>query len=704
METQTALCKSFIYRFGRIVSNAVLLASRHADSWKPFWIVLAGFVPFTCATMAQAAIYEWEWIDPADQTLGKFESGALCPDGAGVSAVPFADLSSRDLTQAYLIGVDLTSANLRSSILANADLSGANLTRSRVLYSDLTGANFTDAIVVRAEFSYANLSADQLYSTASYQTNDLQGISLGGGGAQNANLAGWNFSSQNLTSAGLTYSNLAGAVFTGATVSQARFSNSNLTAAQLSSTGSYQAKDLHGMGLRSNNMAGWNFAAQNLTGADMRWATLTGANFAGANVTGTRLNGSNLAPEQLYNTASYQAGNLLDIAFPNDVSGWDFTGQDLTNASFMNGTLTNANFSGAIIAEGEFSYSNLTASQLYSTASYQVGDLHGFSLRNRDLSGWDLSGQDLSSGLFQASTLRHASLVGANLSFAGLYDADLMGADFSGATLTATNFRRSNLMGADFSGATLTGADFSRSDLRGATVEDLASAITTRTIMPDGSVTTLEHQEIRNSDQDIPIRVLEGLSLDSNSWLQFTLDEQPWHSTVSCEPGTSALLGGQLFLAFDQSIPPSSYAGRTYKLFDWSQVGPSGVFDAIFVVGLNSPYGVETSRLYTTGEITIVPEPSAFVLLGLAGVGVLVYAWWRRKRVSPSRRGGGRADSGPPPLKKETRTTRLFPDGSRVRPLERTRKAGPRSLSRGAHAESLTERNRENLCVLEMKP
>ena len=50
-----------------------------------------------------------------------------------------------------------------------------------------------------ADFGGSNLTADQLYSTASYQAKDLHGIGLDG-----CDLTGWNLANQNLTGADLS--------------------------------------------------------------------------------------------------------------------------------------------------------------------------------------------------------------------------------------------------------------------------------------------------------------------------------------------------------------------------------------------------------------------------------------------------------------------------------------------------------------------
>src|SRR5258706_155220 len=189
---------------------------------------------------ASADIFQWQYINPADPSQGKQPSATLCPGGAGVNAVPYADLNSRNLTMAYLINTSLNSANV-----ANADLT----------FADLTNAVFAQ--------SYSFLPAATLTSA--------------------------NFSHANLTNANLGGATLTSANFTAAQVRGARFYNTTsigFIAAQLSSTAGYQNHDLTGINLGLNNLSGWNFAGQNLTNANFAGATLTNVNFAAAEVRG----------------------------------------------------------------------------------------------------------------------------------------------------------------------------------------------------------------------------------------------------------------------------------------------------------------------------------------------------------------------------------------------------------------------------------
>ena len=123
----------------------------------------------------------------------------------------------------------------------------------------------------------------QLYSTASYQTHDLTGISLnfnnlGGGNFTGHNLSNASFYSATLRDADFRQANLAKSTFNGATLTGADFTNADVrgarfeqatyygfTASQLYATASYQSHDLTGIRFGDSYLSGWNFAGQNLT-------------------------------------------------------------------------------------------------------------------------------------------------------------------------------------------------------------------------------------------------------------------------------------------------------------------------------------------------------------------------------------------------------------------------------------------------------
>ncbi len=339
---------------------------------------------------------------------------------------------------------------------------------------------------------------------------------LGGNGVNampSANLANLNLTKAYLIGANLTSANLSSGTLVTAIATNATLANANLNSTNLTS------------GTLTNAI---------LTGADLTFAnlfssTLTNANFSGATVLGANFSQSNLSQSQLYATASYQVGNLEEITLGGNLSAWNFAGQDLSYAvlgstDLTSATFANANLTGAILAGGTLAGANFTganvvganlgtttdlsSSQLYTTASYQAHNLQGIELLNNDLTGWDFSNQDLTGAAFTNATLTNGTLSGANLTSASLAGAELtnvnmtgaivVGANFSSVTgltnsqlyttasyqalnlqgislagndLSGGNYAGQNLTSAVFSNATLTGVNFSNANLTGAALD-----------------------------------------------------------------------------------------------------------------------------------------------------------------------------------------------------------------------------------------
>jgi uncharacterized protein YjbI with pentapeptide repeats len=340
----------------------------------------------------------------------------------------------------------------------------------------------------------------------------------------------------------------------------------------------------------------------------LHWATYYGFNAA-----------------QLYSTASYQSYNLTGIRLDaNDLAGWSFAGQNLTNANFAAATLTDADFTGAEVRGADFDTGGLcgpsgciptgiTLTQLYSTASYQAHDLTGIGF-----------GGDFSRGNF----------VGQNLT----------NADFGGANLTDANFREANLSNANFSRricnrgrpcltfhATLTDADLATADARGASgleFSDLSGATTANLIWPDGHIDGLDLNadgRLVVRDHYIPITVDQHLAMAPGGTLRMVFEADAWDSTISFAPGIPVTLGGTLELTFAEDVNLASQVGRTFDLFDWTGVTPTGEFTVA------SPYTWNLSNLYTTGEVTLtaIPEPASCTLV-VAGIFLLIY--YRRRK------------------------------------------------------------------------
>jgi hypothetical protein len=270
---------------------------------------------------------------------------------------------------------------------------------------------------------------------------------------------------------------------------------------------------------------------------------------------------------------------LVDL----DLTGWYFANQNLSYAYFVNSTLTGANFTGAIVKGAEFTaVAGFTAAQLYSTASYADRDLAYIWFTSLDLTGWNFANQKLANAYFFGSTL--------------------VNANFTGTSLTD----------ASFDSTTLTGADFTGSDLRGAEEWSPAGTVTHNTIRPDGSIkglSLLVGEELTVRNFTLPIRVNGSAAFDPSAELRIVLDGHAWGSTISFAAGTSVGLDGALDLDFVNGIDLAAQIGRTFDLFDWTGVSPTGSFT------IDSPYNWDLSKLYTTGEVTllsIVSTPGDF--------------------------------------------------------------------------------------------
>jgi uncharacterized protein YjbI with pentapeptide repeats len=579
------------------------------------------------------------------------------------------NMANSDLSMATLANADFSEANLNGANLSGANLPGANLSGANLVNTVLTATNLTNAIVRGTDFhkgiaSATGISAHQLSTTASYQAHDLTGIGLNGN-----DLRGGSFAGQNLTAASLRGANLTAVEFANAVITGVNFSSTNsFSAAQLYSTASYQVQVLTGIDLSGNFLGNWNFSGQNLANANFAVATLVGANFTDANVRGANFNSSRaFASTQLYSTQSYQNHDLTGINLHGlDLTGWDFSGQNLSNAD-LKATLTGADFNDAIVS-GAYLV-GISPSQLYTTASYKGRDLKGISLFWSNVSGWNFEDQSLVDADFQFGTLTNANFSGSNirganfgrsffasgtgLSLTQLYSTasyqtlDLVGVSLRENDLTGANFVDQNLTNSDLYEAKITGANFDRADARGSSLifsflNEPASS--KNMIRSNGQVFGLDLASgetllIRDYDADstrvrlIPqptrIQVRDQLMMSSGSVLRMLLEEDNWDSTIAFQPDIPATLGGSLELLFVPGVDVATQLGRRIRIFDWTGVMPVGQFNVV------SPYSWDLSRLYSTGEVTLVaiPEPPCFLL---AAIGLPVL--WRLSSRKSNRR------------------------------------------------------------------
>lgn len=602
----------------------------------------------------------------SDLSFAQFSSTSLSGvslTGTTIYRTIFSYTTSRGFTFPQLASTasyqakDLRGVNLAHNDLTGWSFRGQDISEASLEYATLIDADFTSSVVRGTRFLGDSLTQAQLASTASYQSKDLHNIQF-----YDMDLSGWNFRDQNLTSASFGRSDLTNADFHGAILANTRFdrtllsdgwSGTGINRSQLESTASYRNKRLQGVGLSGHDVSGWDFRGYDLTNSsfgsailvdtDLSGAIVRGAGFErGRDSQGIRQIGTGLTEAQLVSTASYQAKDLQRIRLEgNNLTGWNFRKQDLSAADFRFATLVDADFTGAIVTGAKFYGAGFTANQLYSTASYRVKDLRGIGFGVNDLTGWNFREQDLTGANFISANLTNADFSGAwirEVEFRGPPVGFNAATLYSTASFAAKDLRgivlwENSLSGWNFSDqwlidavlptrpGTLNATDFSRSDLRGAIVppQQLSAGILDQAILPDGHIHGLhldvgETLIVRDDDgldrqisyrskrPAIPITVDEGMSMMNTAAVALRFDADSWGSGISFQPGITVQLGGTLELTFTDDTQLATQSGRTIKAFDWTGVNPQGQFTVAGQPGTTW----DTSKLYTTGEVTLL--------------------------------------------------------------------------------------------------
>jgi autotransporter-associated beta strand protein len=577
-----------------------------------------------------------------------------------------------------LAGITLSSDNMNGWNFHNQNLCNANLNSATLTSADFSGADVRGAnlfITVSKGFTLAQLQSTISYQTKNLTGISLGNNNLSNWDFHQQNLTNAVFRLATLTSADFSGADIRGASFestTGFTAAQlqstASFQSKDLTGVNLMAVNfagaNFQQQSLAGVTLRSATLTNADFTQANMRGTDLAFATLGGANFTGADVAGATFQGAvarGFTQGQLQATANYQAKDLGGIKLlDNDLSNWDFHDQDLSSCSFAGATLTNTNFSNADVRYAVFSQATskgFVLAQLQSTASYQAGDLTGIGLYQCNLTGWNfpgfklagaslgkatMVGNDLSQADLQDSTLGYADMTNANLTRANLQSADAMYVNWTGANLSQANLANIRLLHATLNNAnlsstyfvnaylslaTFTGTDLSGADTRGGFSANFTGATTTNTILTDGAIQGLDLSGgrtllVRDYDGDpqgsppanIPIKVKTSMTMGSNGTLKMIFEEDAWNSTISFDPGIPVALGGTLELTFAAGIDVRGQLGRTFQMFNWAGVTPSGAFT------LAGNYLWDTSSLYTNGKATLLFEHGAAVTFWTGGV------------------------------------------------------------------------------------
>lgn len=219
-------------------------------------------------------------------------------------------------------------------------------------------------------------------------------------------------------------------------------------------------------------LGGW-LISDNLKYADFRNIDLQGANFY----------------RSWLDYATFENSNLLGASFKwTRLIGVDFTGAEIRGANFS-----------------DITSNSLTEDLIYSTRSYQEGDLRNIDFSYNGFYKWDFSSQNLSGSNFYDSSLRETNLKGAVLTSCQFERADLAGANFSDATIdrsafiagsegaftseqlySTRSYQNSSLRGIRLSGD-LSTFDFSGQDLTGARLVGTVRHITLEDAIIEGT-------------------------------------------------------------------------------------------------------------------------------------------------------------------------------------------------------------------------
>jgi uncharacterized protein YjbI with pentapeptide repeats len=457
--------------------------------------------------------------------------------------------------------------------LRSWDFSGQDLTDAD-LSGSLTGVNLSGAMVTGASLKI-NLTEEQLYSTASYQMRNLQGIDL-----SRNNLSGWDFSGQDVSGA-----------------SFANTTSHGFTKEQLYSTASYQQKNLRSIGLWDNDLTGWDFIGQDLTYAHLDGATLTDANLTGAIVTGATFSSTTsrgFTKEQFYSTASYREKELQGIQLTdNDLSGWDFSGQDLSHAQFGYCFWWEHE---CIHADSNLDDVNLAEVNLTEAS------LSGASLRNANLSRADLTGIDL-------RCCRTTTMAGANLTGTNFKDVDL-----SRLALDSAIYNQWTVFPEDYD-TTADGLIFVETPVGDFDMDDVLDA----------------------DDIDVLAQRIRLGYVDSNGYWNDAMFDVNGDSTVDQEDHRAWIVDlkmtwfgdANLDLEFNSSDMVQVFVAGKYEIGkdaswndgDWNG---DGIFDSgDLVIGLSTGCYEGSCGGPRPRPSVAVPEPSGWLLLLLAGMSLL---------------------------------------------------------------------------------
>ena len=150
--------------------------------------------------------------------------------------------------------------------------------------------------------------------------------------------------------------------------------------------------------------------------------------------------------------------------------------------------------------------------------------------------------------------------------------------------------------------------------MRACPVFEFIGATVANLIQPNGRIDGLtlgpgQFLTVQNyhGSSPIPILIDQHWDMSTGGTIRFEFDGTDWNSRISFVNGIPVKLGGTLDLAFTPNTNILGQIGRTFNLFDWSNVFPLNSF------AVTSPYQWDLSHLYSTGTVTLLNVPGALV-------------------------------------------------------------------------------------------
>jgi hypothetical protein len=105
--------------------------------------------------------------------------------------------------------------------------------------------------------------------------------------------------------------------------------------------------------------------------------------------------------------------------------------------------------------------------------------------------------------------------------------------------------------------------------------------------------------DVERSLAPIAVTVNESFTISDGGTLRMLLEADAWDSTISFASGIPVTRGGTLELLFADGVNLTAQIGRSFDLFNWAGVDPTGAFT------VTSQFQWDLSNLYTTGEVTL---------------------------------------------------------------------------------------------------